>query len=84
MVYLVFVDEGNRRRFDMSFKKGSKVVLKANAAEMDIRFKSELDKLMDGVIYTVLIKKDDAAILDVNGNILDSVIVDIKALRWAA
>lgn len=68
----------------MSFKKGSKVVLKANASDMDIRFKSELDKLMEGVIYTVLIKKDDAAILDVNGNILDSVIVDVKALRWAA
>lgn len=68
----------------MSFKKGSKVVLKANASDMDIRFKSELDKLIEGVIYTVLIKKDGAAILDVNGNILDSVIVDVKALRWAA
>ena len=68
----------------MSFKKGSKVVVKANAAEMDIRFKSELDKLMENVIYTVLIKKDDAVILDINGSILDSVIVDVKALEWAA
>ena len=68
----------------MSFKKGSKVVVKANASEMDIRFKSELDKLIVGVVYTVLIKKDGAAILDVNGNILDSAIVDVKALRWAA
>ena len=68
----------------MSFKKGSKVVVKSNAVDMDIRFKSDLAKLEVGKVYTVIIKKDDAAVLDVNGSILDSVIVDVKALEWAA
>ena len=66
----------------MSFKTGSKVVLKANAADMDLGF--DIDQVEAGKIYKVALKRDDMVLLETGDNIFDRIIVEAKALEWAA
>lgn len=66
----------------MSFKTGSKVVLKANATEMELGF--DIDQVEAGKVYKVAVKRDNMVLLETGDNIFDRIIVEAKALEWAA
>jgi|DEB0MinimDraft_10_1074344.scaffolds.fasta_scaffold76189_1 hypothetical protein len=66
----------------MSFKAGSKVVLKANATDMELGY--DFDKAEAGKIYEVIIKKGEIALLKTGEGIFDCISIEAKALTWAA
>lgn len=65
----------------MSFKTGSKVILRSNAADMDLGY--DIDQIESGKVYEVAVKKGDIALLITGENFFDRIAIEIKALEWA-
>lgn len=66
----------------MSFRTGSKVVLKPNAAEMNLGF--DIDKVEADKVYEVAINKNGICLLVTGAGFMDRIAVETKALEWAA
>lgn len=66
----------------MSFRTGSKVVLKANAADMELGF--DIDHVEAGKVYKVAVKRGSIVLLENGDTLFDWLTVETKALEWAA
>lgn len=66
----------------MNFRTGSKVTLKKNAGEMNLGF--DIDEMEAGKVYEVSINKNGLCLLVTGPDFFDRILIETKALDWAA